>query len=157
MSPSCAEGCTCRRHSRPSKIDWTDADAVRAYQRERSRQRYAADPEAARTASRQWGLRNRLYAKYRLTNEAWQSLLDSQNGCCYLCLKPFDVEANRRSIHVDHDHTCCPGEKTCGQCVRGLACWSCNRGIGRFKDDPDRIRRVAENLRAAQLRLRSNN
>ena len=55
---------------------------------------------------------------------------------------------------VDHDHSCCPGSKTCGKCLRGLACQKCNQGIGQFGDDPDRMRRVADNLEAANCRLR---
>lgn len=35
---------------------------------------------------------------------------------------------------IDHDHSCCKGKNTCGNCVRGVLCHSCNLGIGLFKD-----------------------
>jgi hypothetical protein len=34
-----------------------------------------------------------------------------------------------RPFCVDHDHTCCPGEYTCGKCVRGLLCDDCNKKL----------------------------
>lgn len=38
-------------------------------------------------------------------------------------------------LHVDHDHLCCPGGKTCGKCVRGKLCAGCNIGLGAFRDN----------------------
>jgi hypothetical protein len=34
-----------------------------------------------------------------------------------------------RGAQNDHAHECCPGPTSCGRCVRGLLCWSCNREI----------------------------
>jgi hypothetical protein len=59
-------------------------------------------------------------------------------------------------LHVDHDHSCCPGKYSCGECVCGFLCNSCNNGLGRFKDDPDRLRAAAqyvERTRSRQPRL----
>lgn len=52
---------------------------------------------------------------------------------------PFQCEICGRAladsqINVDHDHSCCPGQQTCGLCLRGLLCRSCNRGLGSFGD-----------------------
>lgn len=153
-SSRCLPGCTCKKHQKVGKIDWSDPEARKAYHREQARLKYAEDPEPSRAASRKWSQGNRNYARYCLTNKEWQGIFDQQNGACYLCEDSFDVENDRKSIHVDHDHACCPGERSCGSCIRGLACRRCNKGIGRFLDDPARMRRVADALEAAQAKLK---
>lgn len=37
---------------------------------------------------------------------------------------------------VDHDHSCCPGQFSCGNCIRGLLCFNCNTGAGMLNNDP---------------------
>jgi hypothetical protein len=59
-----------------------------------------------------------LSGKHRVDVNA---LLDKQHGKCALC----SAELNG-SFHVDHDHGCCPGVRSCGACVRGILCQSCN-------------------------------
>ena len=48
----------------------------------------------------------------------------------------------KSSFCVDHDHTCCPKESSCGSCIRGFLCHACNAGIGYLKDDPQTIARA---------------
>lgn len=61
----------------------------------------------------------------------YQVILEEQSGKCYLCgSKDF------RNLAVDHCH------KT-GR-VRRLLCTSCNTGLGKFKDNPDLLRKAAE-------------
>ncbi len=63
--------------------------------------------------------------------------------------------SDRRSV-IDHDHDCCRpmptrrGVRTgsCSYCRRGLACERCNHVIGHAGDDPERLRRIADNLAA---------
>jgi len=61
-----------------------------------------------------------------------------QEGLCAICKRPESVpfKGTIRRLAVDHDH------KT-GQ-IRGLLCAQCNNGLGRFDDDPDRLRAAAD-------------
>jgi len=53
---------------------------------------------------------------------------ESQGGICAICKKP--PQQNKR-LAVDHCHT--TGD------IRGLLCDLCNRGLGFFQDDIERI------------------
>lgn len=70
-------------------------------------------------------------------------LWDAQDGKCYLCGDPL---VPGPKTHVDHDHTCCGYKRTCAYCRRGLACDRCNHVLGHVEDDPERLRRIADNL-----------
>jgi ribosomal protein L37AE/L43A len=81
------------------------------------------------------------------------ALWEAQGGKCYLCgdeLRPDQP----RAIHLDHDHSCCPLARSCERCRRGLACKDCNRLIGIARDDPDRLRRIADGLERANEAVR---
>ena len=68
---------------------------------------------------------------------------------CQLC------GATDRRLVIDHDHTCCPQEKACGRCVRGMICQPCNVGLGMFKENPALLRKAAGYLENASRDLRS--
>lgn len=118
--------------------------------RERRRAIYAADPEAGRELARLWREANpekqaaiqdqsqrkrvRSFERYRLTQEDYDRMLDEQGGVC--AVVGCERTNGKKRLHVDHDHSCCPGEKSCGQCVRGLLCQNCNRAAGQLRDDP---------------------
>lgn len=71
--------------------------------------------------------------------------LNDQDGMCAICAKNIrDLAEGERAPHLDHDHTCCPGAvgRSCGECLRGMLCQSCNVGLGHFKES-------VENLEAA--------
>lgn len=70
-------------------------------------------------------------------------LFHAQNDVCYLCEEPLDFDL----AHIDHDHSheTCQGHG-CKVCVRGLTHNQCNTGIGLFGENPERMRRVADNL-----------
>lgn len=78
------------------------------------------------------------YWRHHLTDSEYLALLGSQNGKCAICYRQLATP------HIDHDHTCCSGQVSCGQCVRGVLCPNCNKGVGSFKDS-------AENLVSAAI------
>jgi hypothetical protein len=69
--------------------------------------------------------RNRLQKIYGLSWDTYQDM--AKNGC-WVCGRT--EEENGRMLCVDHDHACCPGEPTCGKCVRGILCIRCNWHVG---------------------------
>jgi hypothetical protein len=58
-------------------------------------------------------------------------------------------------LAVDHDHSCCPGKKSCGKCIRGVVHMACNIALGLMKDDPVMLRSAAryveEHVRASSV------
>ena len=89
------------------------------------------------------GLRNRCSrcmsdGKRGMTIEQRRAFLVAQEGSC-VCGMVFDVYGggNGSSYCIDHDHSCCPGEKSCGDCIRGLLCSACNLVLGHADDRPD--------------------
>lgn len=50
----------------------------------------------------------------------------------------------RTLLVVDHDHSCCGGNQSCGRCVRGFLCGPCNTAIGMLHEDPTVIHHAAE-------------
>lgn len=74
----------------------------------------------------------RIEALYGLSEEAYWSLVNKQNGSCRLCKTYYK---DNFKLHIDHCHT--TGK------VRGLLCTNCNRGIGHLKHDPSLIREAA--------------
>lgn len=73
-------------------------------------------------------------AKYGLTLDDYNVLLDAQDGQCAIC----PAKPSNRVLAVDHCHET-------GR-VRALLCGACNLGLGNFRDNPERLRRAAEYL-----------
>jgi recombination endonuclease VII len=86
----------------------------------------------------------KLKCLYGIGKADYESLLSAQSGRCAICCTP--AEDVRLPFAVDHDHACCPGRRSCGACVRGLICDSCNRGVGYLGDDSRRLRAAADYL-----------
>lgn len=115
-----------------------DRDAIN----EKARQRRLEDP-----------LRFKGYTlkKYNITLDDYNNLLKQQGGGCAIC---GTVPSEDEWLAVDHDHGCCPETlKSCGQCVRGLLCATCNNGIGRFKDDVTLLRSAISYLQSPPANL----
>mgnify|MGYP000844767616 FL=1 len=76
-----------------------------------------------------------LRTTYDISADEYDELLQKQNKKCAICEREAP---GRNKLSVDHDHE--DGH------VRGLLCNECNGGLGRFRDDPNRIRRALEYL-----------
>jgi hypothetical protein len=88
---------------------------------------------------------------YKLTPERYAEILELQKGNCAFCGLPFNDE----TPVVDHDHACCPGEKSCGHCVRGLLHSNCNTIAGFIDDNPSALKLGALYLAKAADKLRA--
>lgn len=86
--------------------------------------------------------RRKLRRCFDMTLSEYENLWTFQGGVCYLCHRMDKV-----NLCVDHDHRCCPSEVTCGECVRGLICHSCNKMLGAADDNAELLRRGAEWVR----------
>ncbi|MEV8321362.1 endonuclease domain-containing protein [Streptomyces sp. NPDC059900] len=62
-------------------------------------------------------------SNYNVTKEFIERLWRYQGERCAICESPG---TGSRAPHIDHDHTCCNGGRSCGACVRGLVCSNCN-------------------------------
>ncbi|WP_026317045.1 endonuclease VII domain-containing protein [Actinokineospora enzanensis] len=103
------------------------------HQRERTR--------ATREAARE----RHVQRTYGLSPAEYDALYRAQGGTCFICRRARGTGARRLS--VDHDHGCCPGPVSCGGCVRGLLCRSCNRDVlGHLRDDVDALLRAVDYL-----------
>jgi hypothetical protein len=64
--------------------------------------------------------------RYVLTLEQFNEM--AKDGCNVCGIKP------EGTLHVDHDHSCCNSNSiTCGKCVRGVVCGTCNQSIGKYE------------------------
>ena len=82
-----------------------------------------------------------LKRKYGLSREAYQALLESQNGVCAIC-----KEKNGRGtekLAVDHNH------KT--NKVRGLLCFKCNVSLGYLAEDVERMNKMIQYVQSHNL------
>ncbi len=66
--------------------------------------------------------------KYGIDEKMFNDLLAKQGGGCLVCGVTPDKPDVRYCI--DHDHLCCPGDISCGRCVRGILCQNCNSAEG---------------------------
>ena len=76
---------------------------------------------------------------YDLTQDELNAMMAEQNGVCKVCGCPPTGKGPNAVLHIDHDHD--TGK------VRGLLCQACNRGLGFFRDDPERLAAAINYLR----------
>jgi hypothetical protein len=113
---------TVRRTHRPGKLVSQCTPCKAAYNRER------------RVSNREHMLaierRSKFKNQYGISMEDYERMLAAQGGGCAIC--GATVPSSRTKFFaVDHCHAT--------GVVRGLLCTKCNRGLGLFNDDTDRL------------------
>lgn len=103
------------------------------------------DPDRSDRRQKRRGWRKYQRRARGLTDGQYEAMLRAQGGACAICKQP---PSDSRVIEdpvlpIDHDHE--TGE------VRGLLCGPCNRGLGLFRDDPERLRNAARYLERVQV------
>jgi recombination endonuclease VII len=114
---------------------WHDAhpEHYERYQKGWVKAAKMANPELWRARE----FRNSMRA-FGKTPEWYNEQFERQKGLCAICQLP-EVEVHPRTgniqrLSVDHNHTCCPGARSCGKCVRGLICAKCNQCLHQVEE-----------------------
>lgn len=114
-----------------------------------------ANKEHSRKYRREWTKRNpiavtakALKRDYGISVAQYEKMFDDQEGCCAICsrfltsqITEVRAESKRDVAHVDHCHST--------NAVRGLLCFNCNVGLGKFKDDETLLLAAARYLAQA--------
>lgn len=106
------------------------------------RNRYQTDPEY-----RQRQLSQQHKARHGITVEEKLARVETQGGCAACGTN----EPGSKGWATDHDHTCCPGTRSCGNCIRGILCQSCNLALGHAGDSPQKLQALIDYLMLAGM------
>ena len=126
----CLETKTLEEFVRPPRRDLKCKSCL-SEQAKRWRQRH---PSAARIIEKRWYL----LRAYGLTEQAYQDLMEKQQGLCAICKTTLISRPN-----VDHCHQT-------GR-VRGILCCTCNMGLGSFGDSILRLTWAIEYLKGESV------
>lgn len=129
------------------KAYWADPEKWRPKMRAYGRAHYARDPKKENARSAKWRAENLELAKrvdincqlkrsYGITLQQKADMLAAQGGCCAIC--GTDSPGSKKGWHIDHCHDT--------KKVRGVLCHHCNVAAGASKDDPVRLRAIADYL-----------
>ncbi len=87
-------------------------------------------------------------SRYGMTRAQFEQRLTEQGSACAVCRAEFTPDS---PAQVDHDHSCCDLKKrSCGGCIRGLVCRTCNLGLSYFRDSPTLLRDAAAYLETTE-------
>jgi len=95
------------------------------------------------------GKRRKYYlsSKFSISQETFDVLFAAQGKKCAAC---GCFEPTGHGWSIDHDHKCCPGEKSCGKCIRGIMCMNCNNALGCVDDNVDLLKKLIAYLEKFQ-------
>lgn len=80
--------------------------------------------------------------RHGLTATEKANIAAAQGGCA-ICHRH---EPGKKGWVLDHDHSCCPGDRSCASCRRGVLCAWCNNALGYAQDSPSVLRAAADYL-----------
>jgi hypothetical protein len=107
---------------------------------------FAIQRKASYRKNRDTYRRYKLKVNFGITLEQYREMFALQDGKCAICRQPEASLMGDKPMElaVDHDHE--TGE------VRALLCGNCNKGLGNFKDSPERLLSAIDYLRSHRLR-----
>ncbi len=133
----------CRHLARRERMGAT-IDKPRALdEEERAERRLASTTKYVKANREKLSSSNKIFKlkkNFNITLDQFSWLSSMQNNKCFLC----DEQESRidgrtgkiMNLSVDHDHRCCKGNTSCGNCVRHLLCWHCNTMLGKIEMKP---------------------
>jgi hypothetical protein len=140
-------GVRCTRCGKIQSADFYDSRTLKSgtvsfYAACKACRSYAAREWQRNRPKLQYSYRRWLLKRYGLTPAAYESLLESQGGGCAICGSVESRTPQTTRMPVDHDHGT--------GAVRGILCGPCNRGLGFFGDDVNRLLQAVEYLRKSK-------
>lgn len=81
-------------------------------------------------------------SNWGLSGDQIECLVFEQGGCA-ICKR---TDPGVKGWCVDHDHKCCPGQTSCGRCLRGILCGTCNSAIGLLRENVDTLSNAIDYL-----------
>lgn len=79
------------------------------------------------------------------SNVAWRFNL-SRVQLIMLLDKNCEACGSAVDLSIDHGHDCCERDRSCGKCIRGVLCGSCNTALGQVNDNVERLQRLIQYL-----------
>jgi alpha-galactosidase/6-phospho-beta-glucosidase family protein len=81
----------------------------------------------------------RSYSRHHIEKNEFDRMIEKYNGKCHAC-------KHNAATCIDHDHSCCSGSYSCGQCIRGVLCNWCNSALGHANDSVENLTNLIKYL-----------